>query len=224
MAALLASVGKEGASAGVGLVGRGGALERRQLVAGRFGGEQARPAKVRAETAGIAHLRDEADVGERHAIAEAKRAVLRLDQALAGVEAIFDGLAGPLGRRLLAARERLDPLQDLEVLDRMGVAGDDLRERADLRPAHRVLRQQGRLGVNLFQVIADGQRLREHPPVIEFQRGNEALRVEPQECLGTLFALAQDVGGIGVFDPLQFQRNADAVRGTRAEESVQSHV
>ncbi len=62
------------------------------------------------------------------------------------------------------------------VLQRLDVAGDDLRQHAHARAIHRIARNQAMVGKHFIEIFDDGERLRESLAVVH-QRGHAALRI-----------------------------------------------
>jgi hypothetical protein len=89
-------------------------------------------------------LRDEADVGHAGRLAVAERAGLRgLPQhRLQRLEALAHPVPEPVGdRRVVGAEARPERVEHAQIVHRVDVAGDHLRQHAHARPALRVGRQ-----------------------------------------------------------------------------------
>ena len=88
-------------------------------------------AQVEAEAVGRQHLRDEADLRDPRSVAEGEAPPrLAREQRLAGGEPLAHPVPAPgVEPLLLLAEVPLQVAQDAEVLERVDVAGDDLRRR-----------------------------------------------------------------------------------------------
>ena len=62
------------------------------------------------------------------------------------------------------------------VLQRLDIAGDDLRQHAHARAIHGIARNQPVVGKRLVEIFDDGERLRE-PLAVVHQRRHAALRI-----------------------------------------------
>ena len=93
------------------------------------------------------------------------------------------------------------PRQYFEVLNRVGVASERHRKGADVGTAQRILRQQRRLRVGLFQPLDDGQRLSDSDVII-LQRRHQPLRVDREVGWLALLALAQMMRQVLRTEPL----------------------
>ena len=145
------------------------------------------------------------------------------DQGFAGREALAVGPRRPARHLLLGQAEFAQPRQHFQILHRVDIAGDRLREGAHLGAAQRILRQQGRLGLGFLQPFDDGERLGQHRAGIVLQRGNQPLRVDGEKGGIALFALAKMVRQVIGVQPLQIQRDSDPVGRAAAEIAVQLH-
>jgi hypothetical protein len=139
-------------------------------------------------------------------MAKAERPFLRRDQPVESVQPLFDHLNRPSGHLRVVKAKAAQPVENLEILDRVNVAGDQLRRRPHLRAADRIGGQQLWPGDRLVQIFADGEALRQHR-AIDFQRGQQSLWVERQKFRCPLLALAQMMEGIGISDAFQVQRD-----------------
>ena len=84
----------------------------------------------------------------------------QLATVTAKIEAERDPMVEPgLDIRLLMAELPAEELQHAQIVDRVDVAGDRLRERADPRAPSRIARQQRRRGMGLIEIFDDGERL-----------------------------------------------------------------
>src|SRR5471030_1463329 len=107
---------------------------------------------------------EEADIGDsgRVAVAEIAGLLMVGDQRLEGAEALDDPVVVPALDRLLVLAELLAEIaQHPQIVDRVDVAGDDLRQSADAGAVAGMARQQRRLAVRLVEILDDRQRLDE---------------------------------------------------------------
>src|SRR5207253_4060044 len=111
----------------------------------------------------------QAEVGKRGYGAEAERSRLMLDQGLTGAESLAVGPAGPGRDLVLRQAELAQPRQHFQVLHRMGIAGQHLREGAHPGAIKWILWQQRRQGMGLVEPFDDGERLRDDRTTIVFQ-------------------------------------------------------
>ena len=119
--------------------------------------------------------------------------------------------------------ELAQPVQNFQILHRMGVAGDRLGEGADLGPLKRVLRQEGRLRMGLVEPFDDGERLGQHRAIIEFQCRHQPLRIEREISGVALLAMAQMMRDVLDVDAFEIERDAHAPGGRTAEIAMQLH-
>src|SRR5262245_53752166 len=68
--------------------------------------------------------------------------------------------------------------QGAGVIERMNIAGDQLRQAANFRPGERIPGQQRRLWADLIQVLDDGERLDEDLAAVELERRHPHLGVD----------------------------------------------
>src|SRR5690606_317143 len=112
-------------------------------------------------------------------------------------------------------------VQHTQIVQRMDIARDSERDRAHARTLERGIRQQRRLRIELVQVFDDRERLREHETVIRFDRRNQALRVHGEILGRPMLALCERLRNGLVRELLEVQRNAYAVSGRAAKQSVE---
>lgn len=196
---------------------RGAVGDRRQHRIGR---------EVHLVAPRVEHRGHQADIRLGHRVAPAERAVpslhrqrrLEAPQALGGPVAVpFDavGLAQPPAAAQF--------LQHAQVRHRVDVAGHHLAQAADHRPLPRALRQQGRRGVRLLQVVQQGEGLRQRGLALLHQRGQGALRVQRHVGVGAVLALRQGHGAALPGQALPVERDPQPVGGGGAEIPVQDH-
>src|SRR6476659_6332012 len=182
-------------SFGVGLARRCGSGECRQFVESRLDARQRRVGgHVDVEPSRIRDLRHEAYVCERGRVAVAVApcpAVLR-QRLLQRLEANVDPVAIPAVLLLLREAQRADQVvEHAQVVERVYLARDLQRDRANARTLDRVSRQEWRRRMRLVERFDDRERLSQHLTVIERQRRNESLRIEREIVLGALAAHSQ---------------------------------
>ena len=107
----------------------------------------------------------------------------------------------------------------------MDVAGDHLGERAHMGACDRIGRQQRRLGMDLVEILDDGERLDQHVAVVERQRRHAPLRIDGAELGRVLLAAA--LGEMDrlhlVGEALEIERDPRPVGGRRAEIGIELH-
>ena len=102
---------------------------------------------------------------------------------------------------------------------RMGIAGNDLRQAAHAGARARILRQERRLGMGLVEVFHDGERLEQHGAVAVDQCRQHHLRIDLTERVLALLAFDQvDVNDLVRHDALEIERDAHAIRCKRTPE------
>src|SRR4249919_1763317 len=108
-------------------------------------------------------------------------------------------------------------LQHAQVVERVHVAGDHLRERTHALAVARGGGQQRGRGPHFIEVFEDRHRLPHHALAV-FEHRHQALRIGRAEFGAMLFAaVAQQVhGGDLVFQALEVQADAYAIRGAGA--------
>src|SRR5688572_16823754 len=115
-------------------------------------------------------------------------------------------------------------IQHAQVLQRMDVAGDAERHAAHHGATDEVLRQDRRIGVRLFEIFDDRERLAEGA-VLVHERGHEALRVHLAIGIAVLLAAVTDQvhrhGAVG--NALVRERDAYAPGRGTAEVREQLH-
>src|SRR5258707_12375660 len=129
---------------GIRLKVRARGVERGKLGGCRVDGDDARKAiKRHLEAPGIGDLGHDADVRDRHVAPE--RIGRGLYQRLDRFEAGDDPVPVPFLDRALVGLEGVAQIAErAEIIERVDVAGNDLRHRPHVRPFDRVLRQQRR--------------------------------------------------------------------------------
>ena len=129
-------------------------------------------------------------------------------------------------RALLLVHLALEIAQRADIVERMDIAGDDLRQRPHLRARDRILRQQRRLGMGLVEIFDDGERLDQHLACRRDQRRHAHLRIDRAEFRPPVVAAVLDQmdrhGLVG--DALEIERDAHAVGGRRAEIGIELHA
>ena len=117
-------------------------------------------------------------------------------------EPVFLGLF--VGPELIANAE-----QNAQVVERMNLAGDHVRQGAHTGTAVCILGQKRRLRMGLVEPFHDGERLRQKASVFSLKRRHKALRVLRQIRGRAGFSVAQHVRDIVKFQPLEVQRGAE---------------
>ncbi len=118
---------------------------------------------------GIDDLRDEGDVGEAGGVAMAEAAgpgILR-EKLFERPKPCIDPVIVPSRDVAFVAAEGVREIaQNPQIVDGVDVAGDNLGEPANPRPVRRVLRQQGRIGICLIEILDDRQGLDQGSAII----------------------------------------------------------
>src|SRR5262252_1634734 len=177
------------------------------------------------EASGVGNLRHDADVRERHVSPE--RIGSGPDQLLDRFEAGDDPVTVPFLDRALVRLEGVAQIGERSgIVERVDVAGDDLRYGAYPRPFDRVLRQQRRVGVDLIEIFDDGKRLQQHVAIVQREHRHPLLRI-----YGTKFrrmlpaAIAGQMNRYGLeLKALEVQCDARTVGGRRTKVGIQFHV
>jgi hypothetical protein len=135
-----------------------------------------------------------------------------------GIQAIADPVPHPLVT--LGLRDvpfAFEVLQHAQVVERVHVAGDDLRQGAHALAVARGGGQQRGRGPDFVQVFEDRHRLAQHALAV-FEHGHQALRIAGAEFGRVLFApVSQQVdGGQLVGQALEMEPDAHAIRRARA--------
>src|SRR5258705_9427529 len=176
------------------------------------------------EAAGIVDLWHEADVGK--ADMRTERVGAREEQRFGRLESDRHPMRIPGIDGVLVLLERVLQIeQRADIVERMDVAGDHLGERAHMGTFDRVCRQQRRLGMDLVEILDDGQRLDQHVAARKRHCRHAALRIEGAELGRVLSAAA-----LGEMDRLHFigetlevERDPRPVGGRRPEIRVELH-
>jgi hypothetical protein len=96
------------------------------------------------------------------------------DHLLDGRKAGLDPVAVPgVDRLLVLVHAVAEILQDPQVVERVDVAGHRLGDRPDAGARHGIGRQQRRIGVDLVEILDDGERLGEDVAAVELQRRHQ---------------------------------------------------
>ena len=174
------------------------------------------------------HVAREADVGERDrvAVAIAPGLLLAREMRLERPQRLPAPVLAPLGAgRLVELVLMLEKFAHPRHHQRMGVAGDDLREAAHARPAARIGRQQRRLRMHLVEIFDDRERLVEHRAVILDQRRDRHHRIDLAEAVLALLPLDQvDVDHLVRREALEVERDAHAEGRERPPEGKEFHA
>ena len=99
----------------------------------------------------------------------------------------------------------------------MDVAADDLRKAADIGALVGLPGQQRGLRVGLVEILQNGEALCEYLAVLE-EGGHQPLRVQRHVLRHAMLHAGQADEARLPVDPLDFQRDAKAIRGRRPEE------
>src|SRR5262245_35639375 len=101
-------------------------------------------------------LRRQADIGDRYRAAAAIGA--RTDQRFERLESLCDPMAIPrIDGALLLVHLAFEVAERPNVVERVDIAGDDLRKRARLGPRNRVPRKQRRAWMGLVEIFDDSE-------------------------------------------------------------------
>ena len=179
---------------------------------------------VDLEAPRVEHLRHEAKVGDRDVRAE--RVGAGPDQRLDRVEALHHPVPIPVvDRRLIVLQRAFEVVQRDQIVQRMDVAGDDLRHRAHLRALDRVGRQQRRLGLTSSRYSMIASDCSSTSPVGERERRHALLRIDRAEFLAPLPAAVagQMHRRLLVGQLLQVERDAHPIGRGRAEIAIEFH-
>src|SRR5262249_14350119 len=165
-------------SCGVGLVLRPRLLEGGKFRACRIDrNDFGKSIERHLQTARVVNLRRQADVSERDPAAAGIG--LRVDHGFHRGKALENPVVIPgVDLGLVLTELVLEVAQRTRIVERMDVAGDQLRHRPHLRPFDRIARQQRRLGMYLIEIFDDRERLNEHLAGIELQGRHAHLRVD----------------------------------------------
>ena len=147
------------------------------------------------------------------------------DQSLQPREAVGDPMAVPCELfRLIVAKRRGDIFEHAQIVERMDLAGHRAHHGANIGAGTQIARKQRRLGVFLFEILADRNRLDEIEPLIR-ESGHETLRIDGAVGRRMLLAAAADHVHIGRLrgQALQRERYPDAKGRRRAEVGVKFH-
>src|SRR5882762_5524157 len=128
----------------------------------------------------VEHLRHEAAIGHGDLVAKTVFAVLLLlqEKGFHHPEAFGDPMPVPGVHALFVELVGLaDVFPHAQVVERMDLAGDDLRKGAHVGAVERVGGKELRPRINLVQVFDDRERLGQNPSAV-LERGNQALCVE----------------------------------------------
>src|SRR6202158_5846608 len=145
------------------------------------------------EISGGEDLRRKANIVHRRCIAVAEPARLALVREMSFER--FERLQRPVlqpavARGFVLMHFSLEIGEDTWHDEWMGVACDNHREPANAGAAARVLGQQRRCREGLFQVLDDGERLKERRAAVDDERRDYALRIDGLVVVAMLHALA----------------------------------
>jgi len=112
--------------------------------------------------------------------------------------------------------------KNAQIVDRMDVAGDELRDSAHARAVGGVAGQQRRLGVGFVEIFDDRERLRKDLSIL-LERRDQPLRVHREIGRRGLVVAAQVNEGPLAWQAFEVQRDADAKRSRGAKEIVKLH-
>ena len=125
--------------------------------------------------------------------------------------------------RLLVLELSLDVLQRDEVVERMNVASDYLRDGAHFGALERIGRQQRRLRMDLVEIFDDRQRLDQNLTIGQFERRHPHLWIDRAKFRLALMAafLGEMDGHDLIGQAFEIERDAHAVGGGRAEIGIE---
>src|SRR5690606_32256662 len=125
---------------------------------------------------------------------------------------------------VISTQFMLQVLEHAQVIQRMDIAGDRLRNGSNPRPTCGVLWKQRRFRVRLFKVFQYGHGLTDGHVAID-QRGDQRSRIQRLVRVGKLLTAVfeQMYRQMLVVDTLEIQRDTYAVGGRAAEIAVQLH-
>src|SRR5580698_5935519 len=104
----------------------------------------------------------------------------------------------------------------------MDIAADNARQRSDVSPGLRTLRQQWRLGMGLLEPFDNRGGLSQNRPA-DVQGRHQPLRIDRSISLAEMLAVTQVYRDLIVLKSFQVEGYAQAVAGATAEESVEFH-
>ncbi len=127
--------------------------------------------------------------------------------------------------RLLVLELTLEVLQRDEIVERVDIAGDHLRDGAHLGAFERVGRQQRRFGIDIVEILDDRQRLGQHLAAGEFKRRHPLMRIDRHKFRLALLAAVLDQmdGNRLIGQAFEIECNPHAVGGGRAEIGIKFH-
>ena len=184
------------------------------LISGVGGDDFRETVERNLEPPRIGHLRHQADVGHGHMRATCVRG--RRDHRLDRGKTLQDPVVIPgVDLGLLVLELALEILQRDEVVERMDVAGDHLRDGANLGALQRIGRQQRGLGMDIVEIFDNGERLRQRLATGQFKRRHPPLRIDGAKLRRVLVSavLGQMDGHHLVGQALEIERDAHAVSG-----------
>src|SRR5258708_3543232 len=171
------------------------------------------------------HLRDEADVRDRRAVAMAELAgrVLLREQLLHRLEAHAEPMLDPRRFRCFIEFEHVrQVIADARHDERMRIRDIDQREAAHPGARQRIHRQDRRFRVFLLEIFEDRDRLEKLGIAVE-KRWHDRLRVRGLVFRLELFAAIEVDEDFLALQSLEVERDADAERRLRAPIGVDLH-
>eukprot|EP01137_Pigoraptor_chileana_P012682 Opistho-2@65302 len=172
----------------------------------------------------IEDLRHQHAVRQTRRVAEAELAGHAAQALLHDLQPALHPVPVPAVLVVLADAHLLGQVaQHAKVVDRVDLAGDVLRQAAHLRPADRAVGQQRRLGIQLVQVLDDGQRLGQARLAV-LQHRHQARARGAGIGLLLLFIAHQMHAAVVVVQAFQGQRDAHAPGGGGAEIAEEFHA
>ena len=198
----------------------------------RRGAHPRERAHVHVIPAGVVDLGDEVAVRHREGVAvreppaHAVQALVRGHHRVERGQPLRDEVREPF---FSDARVGGQPLEDVEVLERLRAGVHHLDERPDPRARSRLAREERRRGVKLLEQLDDRHRFDERlglfSPVLDDEARDEPHRAPRDVPLRELLLPLEQVHGHRpIREPFRGERQADAVRGGRAPVRVKDEL
>ena len=200
-----------------------GLLKRGQRIAALYHRHQARQAiQIDLEALGVEDLRDQATVRQRGRIAPAKLrswqtigfalCIQQVQLALKGLQAGACPVRVPAGLGLLRDSHLLHQmLEHAQIVERVNLAGDHLRQRPHMGTAQGIRWQQGMLGMGLIQLFDDGHGLSQPVAIVRLKRWHQSITHMGRLGSGLMLAAHQMHGNGLERQALEQQCNTNAI-------------
>lgn len=179
--------------------------------------------KVDPVPLGTVELRHQVAIGECRCVAKGKAPTMSRDETFERGKALIDPARDPrldlgIGRLEVAA----DRVQDAEIVERVNVAGDERRHRADDRRVVDVAGKQRRGRPFRVDPFENGGAFDQDLAVM-FERGDEMMRRDLHIGGVMLFAGEKIDRLLPIGNAFEPERDTDAVGGARAPEAVKEY-